>query len=53
MHWPQITAIFLLWLQLALYGVKHGEERGKFNMGGAFVDVSAWAFILYEGGFFS
>lgn len=53
MDWPQIVIIALFVMGFTVNTLKHGEDRGKFNMWGSILGISIWVSILYAGGFWS
>lgn len=53
LHWPQITLLILVFLQICIHMGKHGEPRGTYNGGWRLLDAASLMILLYFGGFFT
>jgi len=52
MNAPQIIFIVLASIELLVHAHKHGQSRGKFNIGMALLNTAFTVGLLWWGGFF-
>ena len=53
MKWPQVVMVGLLSMDMAIYLLKHGEQKqGKYNFWIACIANGMLVWLLIKGGFF-
>jgi hypothetical protein len=51
-HWPQITMIVLIGMEVGLHMANHGKPRDSYNIWLKLIDAAVLVWLLRAGGFF-